>query len=160
MCVHRPRWGGWGGGRRGTEGRVYLNAIKMSMIIQTAITPPRINESLLFLKLIFWTRLLINGNRADNYKSAQLRITVYAGQNSELCFRWENLLYGLTETKLIHIVIKGYRLQLPFSLQHRWTCLAGGRGSPWLLWRYWLLRQLVYQSCNIKSAQCMTMSYT
>ena len=56
-------------------GGVYLNAIKMSMIMQTAITPPRINESLLFLKLIFWTRLLISGNRANSYKSAQLRIT-------------------------------------------------------------------------------------
>ena len=51
--------GGAGGGRGkgvwqgvGVVG-IYLNAIKMSMIMQTAITPPRINESLLFLKLIF-----------------------------------------------------------------------------------------------------------
>ena len=41
-------WGGVGEG-----GSIYLNAIKMSMIMHTAITPPRINESLLFLKLIF-----------------------------------------------------------------------------------------------------------
>lgn len=47
--------------------RFYLNANRISMIIQTAITPPRISESLLFLKFIFWTRLLMSGKRAGTY---------------------------------------------------------------------------------------------
>ena len=40
------------------------NASSNSIMIHTDITPPSINESLLLRRLIFCTRLLINGNRS------------------------------------------------------------------------------------------------
>ena len=42
-----------------------MNHLIISKIKQIAITPPIISEPLLLRRLIFWTKLFINGNRSE-----------------------------------------------------------------------------------------------
>ena len=53
----------------------YLIIKNRSKIKQIAITPPKISESLLLRRLIFWTKLFINGNRSEyNVKESPIII--------------------------------------------------------------------------------------
>lgn len=69
----------------------YLKASSVRTMRHTAMTPPRISESLLLRRLIFCTRLFINGKRADRVKE-RTHFTVYntrsRSQNNDRKFIW------------------------------------------------------------------------